>query len=567
MPVRLDYPSLASVQLFINTVDTLKAFPFVSKNTLFTTLMAKMNPPAVSTSPRDILRLLPDINTMVVPTLAALEKTSTLPSSVHSLVVRRVDFRRLTEAGLRFADRVVEIGDCDSDHEHPADFTLFPRLAKLTLRSVPVNITLPRHKLERLTVFTPSDADEALAVFPPACAQQILLVLAGCAAFARTKAQPLPPNVRVLCSEIGEGVAPKDVFPRAPNSAITLTDRYGAEELHVFFAHQLLPSSHLALRFATKRPEWDISFLTDITSLEVSGLGRCLLSVPTNVQSLTLAGVRSVTLSGAENVTHLDVRDEGTAVAACPRLAAFSWSGTALTNTAVLPVSTETSLSAMTVVADAVTNGFIFPRALSSLKLVVREQSFDVSRLTVLTRLLALTIDARNQLPLDLSGLASVTRLDVSDMAVSRFPLSLVECRVSLFWSCDLSRYTNLTSLDLSLKVQPTDLVTFPTQLKALVLHGPGLGQTNVNEVALETLDLEDSDPITPETVEILPMTLQQISGRFCSEALRAQVELDFPLLGFEEVEAEHAGEETDRLEPCIRVVRKNKVKTGCVFV
>ena len=95
-------------------------------------LALKVNP-AHFKSPYDILKYLPNINTMVVSKFESLNETITLPDTVTSIVAKCVGFGHLTESTIRYADRVVEIGEWRFTQTHPADLSLFPQLE--TIRS------------------------------------------------------------------------------------------------------------------------------------------------------------------------------------------------------------------------------------------------------------------------------------------------------------------------------------------------------------------------------------------------------------------------------------------------
>ena len=88
MSVRLEPIYLANVLLHLKGVDAIKAFPFISKDCREATFSLKVNPAALSESPREILKLFPNINTMVVPTLSAFKETDILPETVTVIVFK-----------------------------------------------------------------------------------------------------------------------------------------------------------------------------------------------------------------------------------------------------------------------------------------------------------------------------------------------------------------------------------------------------------------------------------------------------------------------------------------------
>ena len=95
-------------------------------------LTVKVNPVSFSSSPSVILKYFPNINTMVVECISCFNERNTLPDSVTSLILKLLDLTKLTDSNLRYADRVVEIRRCSFDRDHPADFSLFPNLERLT---------------------------------------------------------------------------------------------------------------------------------------------------------------------------------------------------------------------------------------------------------------------------------------------------------------------------------------------------------------------------------------------------------------------------------------------------
>ena len=196
------------------------------------TLALKVNPAAFCKSPRAILRLFPNINTMVLKTIPCLSKGETIPDTVTSLVVKRLDLAEMTPARLWFAGRIVEIQNASYD-SRCADFSRFTRLERLAIGQVPAKAALPAHRLRRLHVRC-SDTKDPLAVFPPECAEQISLVCDTASAFLKAKARQLPPRVRVFCDEVAARVSPADFFPRRTATVVSLSDAFGVDELRAF---------------------------------------------------------------------------------------------------------------------------------------------------------------------------------------------------------------------------------------------------------------------------------------------------------------------------------------------
>ena len=176
MFVCLEPVYLANILLHVDNVKSIKAFPFASKNCHEAMLSLKVNPASFCWEPPAIIKFFPNINTMVVKNLMCFGKTSLLPNTVTAIVVKSVSFYDLTEEGLKYADRVVEIRDNWSGDESPADFALFPNLKRLRLYGVPERVTLPKHTLKRLSVFCEKRDVDPFTVFPPECAEQVVVV-------------------------------------------------------------------------------------------------------------------------------------------------------------------------------------------------------------------------------------------------------------------------------------------------------------------------------------------------------------------------------------------------------
>ena len=127
----------------------------------------------------------------------------------------------------------------------------------------------------------------------------------------------------------------------------------------------------------------------------------------------------------------------------------------------------------------------------------------------------------KNNGPVDLSALTTLTRLEVFAHSVSQLPRSLVECSVTLESDQDLSLFTDLTSFSVCLKSHAK--LTFPTALKKLVLKEGQLCDTNIGDVALESFELKDR-AITLDVLEMLPKTLRVIVGSFNPRSLRTRL-------------------------------------------
>ena len=533
MAVRLEPVFLANVLLYIDNDKTIEAFPSVSKGCREAALTLKVNPAAFCEFSWEILWRFPNINTMVVDNLSCFDFDE-LPDTVTAVIVENVDFADLTEERLRYADRVVEIRRSVAIRTSRADFSLFPRLERLRLDGVPDTFTLPAHTLKRLTVFCERETTNPLALFPPECAEQLVFIFPSQWPFLEAKSTHPPPNVRVLCNQLGEGVAPEDLATWPPSRAsISLTYGFGVDELRAFNDALPLPFREVGLQCEdlSASGNSDISFLTAVTELSVDDLEYCALALPTSVARLVLSSdVSGVSFSGTENLTHLDVRHRSVTTTPCPRLRQLWWTGETLAaKTLPCPVGDMPALVEMTAsVRAAVDPDFRFPTQLTALELNVPHDSVDAAQLTPLTRLQRLDVRVGKG-TLDLSGMTALTSLNAGRSLVTRLPASLVECRVALHSDTDLSPLTGLTSLGVLL--DPGIRVTFPTGLKRLCVDEGRLGESNIGDVALESFRSTWGRLITWDDLERLPKTLRWIEGQFESESLKEQLRAVFPLL------------------------------------
>ena len=236
MSVRLDPHNIATVLLHVKKSDIVKAFPFVSKMCQRVMLTLKVNPKPFLMSPREIIRHFPNITTMVVDDLTEFKEADSLPDTLTTLIVENLDFEDLTEEHLQQADRVVEIRGCSSNEEHPANFTLFPHLERLTLNYVPDSFTPPKHKLRHLRVVSLEKDDDVFSLFPLDCAEQITCIFGSRKALTKAKARQLPPNVRVFCAKVGECVMPEDFYSLRFDGwgECTFSENFGADDLRAF---------------------------------------------------------------------------------------------------------------------------------------------------------------------------------------------------------------------------------------------------------------------------------------------------------------------------------------------
>ena len=84
---------------------------------------------------------------------------------------------------------------------------------------------------------------------PPAAADLVVVVYDTPAAFVRAKAQALLPNVRVLCDQVGEGLAPADFYAKRARS--TLSDTFGVDDLLASNEELPLPFSNAVVSLKT----------------------------------------------------------------------------------------------------------------------------------------------------------------------------------------------------------------------------------------------------------------------------------------------------------------------------
>ena len=531
MPVRLEPFYLANVLLYMWDVKDFQAFPLISKNCQIAMLTLRVNPRSLSYLPHKILDFFPNINTMVVYEFWSTEQIEALPDTVTSIVVEQAELDNLPDSGHRFAGRVVEIQECVSISDL-GDFSVFPRLERLTFEGNPSPFSVEKCHLKRLTIhLSRLDGPISLESFPFGCSEQIVFIFSSRDAFFRAKETPLPAHVRLYCSEIGKGVAPEDFYKWVTvydnDSVITLSDGFGPDELRAFDEVLPLPHRVVTMRFKMACAECDLSFLTGLKGLLVEGLNDCSLTLPTNVVSLSLRDTQRVSVFGSDNLTSLRAANESVTITPFPRLQKFTLEGGRCSAQA-FPLGDITSLSRIDITADAVGPDLRFPSGVTSLKLKVRDPVPNLDHLRELTRLQEVTIDVKTETPLDISPLTSLSRLNVNKTRVVGLPTSLVSCTCLLDRDVGLSTLTQLSSLNVTLEV-PVSL-TFPTQLKHLTKYGSGdFGETNISEVALDMFWCRGQSVITAEFLEKLPKTLRIIQGTFEPATLKERLPEMFP--------------------------------------
>ena len=495
MATRLEPFYFSNVLLYLNNVETIKSVPLVSKRCHEAMLTLKTNPAMFSTSPREILKLFPNTNTMVVDDMSVFEPDVALPDTVTSLVVKEIDFCRAADQVFRYADRVVEIQLATWFYSGQVDFSVFPRLERLTVDfETLASITKPTHRLKHLTVYLRAWNSLCFIAFPPECAEQMVLVFNTRDEHAKAAAQPLPPHVHAFCNQIAEGLAEGECYPSRGRGGVLLSERFGVEQLRALTAALPFPFTKLLLSLRNGAPSTcDISFLTSVVSLQVCGSEKNLsLTTPTSVVRLSVAIVaQHATLSGTQNLTHFETQTANIAITPCPRLRELKWDGCSSSGPFPFASGDLTNLEALTLLVNTFPPGLQLPTTLTLLSLGVFAGSFTVGRLAPLTRLQHLGISVPENSPLDLSALTSLTALttDFEDSAtrITRVPASLVACEVPVWSDMDFSPLTRLTRLRVVLKA-PVSL-TFPTRLKKLLVvqgdeNGPNrLLSSNASDV------------------------------------------------------------------------------------
>ena len=530
MTTHLEPFFLANILLYVEDSHAIKAFPLVSKSCQTAVLTLKVNPSHFCDSAHDILTFFPNLNTLVIKDLSQLDSVDTIPNTITSIVIKMIDFSKVTQSGLRFADRVVEVQGCCSCYER-WDFSLFPRLARLS--TYPRGfLTLPTHTLKHLKLHCTLNNDDPFRLFPPECAELVTCVFDSLLDFWTVKNECPPPNVRLFCNHIGRGITPEEVrFTSMAQGEMSLSKGFDVDALRAFNALFLIPFRDASLWLTVHRPAYDVSFLTRITSFTVclhrNDLRECALALPTSVRKLNFFNARRLSLTNTENITSLRLQDAHMALTPCPRLLDLNWQG-ATFPTERVPVCDIAALSALSLWVETVQPDFVFPPGLTSLFLHIEDKAFDCARLTHLTRLQRLNVTVKGRSVLDLSGMTALTKLDAHSSPTANLPVSLVEYRANFRAPCDLSRLTALTALDVSAKKV---CLTFPTSLKALKISRGESLTSNIAETPLEAFDAQYSSlALTRKLLETFPKTLRKLKGRIEPESLKDVLPELFPL-------------------------------------
>ena len=408
MSVRLEPVFLANVLLLIDNAATIKVFPHVSKNCREATLTLKVNPAVFSTSPRQILKCVPNTNTMVVDEHSCLQKTHSLPETVTGVVLKSFGRDSGRNNLLKFADRVVEIRKCDVLNN--LDLSHFSSIQKTASSRIRTAFSCHTTYLSASPFTSFHEMKTPLEVFPLACSEQLVLIFAVPDIFL--KAKQLPPHVRLFCS--------------TPCPGLTLSKL----SLQSFLEHQTLKrircgrapriQRQVSLQYNAVGVELeednvngDISFMTLLNVVLARELAGGTLILPSSVVDLDLLGeFRGGTVFGTDYLTCQSSHH------CCVSFAPFfnlQWLGFDCRRIYEnIPFSWihSTALTSMKVTAGCVEPGFRFSPNLVRMELRVDDSYYDDATFTPLTRLESLDIYIRGKDErLDLSALVSLPRL------------------------------------------------------------------------------------------------------------------------------------------------------------
>ena len=162
-----------------------------------------------------------------------------------------------------------------------------------------------------------------------------------------------------------------------------------ASDLRAFDEVLPFPYNTVELKAQAACAACDVSFLTGVTNLDVQGLERSALALPTSVVELTPNHeTKRVTVSGTENVTSLGVWNPNVTLSPCPKLEAVSLGLEKLSAKKLpLPIADMTTVSSLRVEAEYVMPSFRLPTQLTSLDPKLSDDAVDDAVLAPLTRL------------------------------------------------------------------------------------------------------------------------------------------------------------------------------------
>lgn len=266
-----------------------------------------------------------------------------------------------------------------------------------------------------------------------------------------------------------------------------------------------------------------------MTSLRVSELNDKTLTIPTRVIDLHIDGSGTESLvMGTENVTSLQIDKSVVALSPCLRLQELIWRNAPCTNdTLPFPLHTLMTLTMLFVLAPTVSDDCDFPQNLQKLVLCVISGSVRVDQLT---NLVWRVPDVKNQTDsFDLALFTTLTILNTHDSLIATFPTNLKRCTMTLNNGFDFSEMTNLTKLEITLRLCPD--VTLPTLLVELKTEGQ-MGESNIGDLALKSFESKGSGQWTREMLEGFPKTLRNVKIEGLDESLQSALPVSFPLLG-----------------------------------
>ena len=512
MSTRLEPVYLANVLLHLPDMETLKAFPFISKNCHAAMDTVRRNPVGSAGSRvATILSLFPNINTLVVNNAFQLNKVDSLPDTIASIVVGSWRFASFDLAPSPFASRVVAIHNATL-FGYSMDLSSFSSLELLITGCIPESVTPPAHRLKSIRLVSCFNVRSSLDVFKPEWCDRLDIIVPSVEVFASLKTQSFAPNVHLFCTKLGEGVQPVEFMPVDPSAEVdaVLSPSFGADELRVFNDNALVAAPLTVDGSALQAPACDFSTLSWVPRLLLNYIKDVTVTLPTTLQELTANRCPRLTLVGGDALTSLALNMTPASMAPCPHLKELLWmTPRCATDQLPFPIHTLTSLTLIDVTANTMADGFQLPPNLVSLALTVREGTFEEMVVEAPPPRADPNFQAPPHQPLDLSALTCLTRLVVLGLPVGHFPISVKECTVELDRDTDLTALTSLTSLHLELPSDPT--VLFPTQLEQLYIGSGFMKESNIKDVALKEFSCGGHRTWTEEMLQILPSTVKKL--------------------------------------------------------
>ena len=337
--------------------------------------------------------------------------------------------------------------------------------------------------------------------------------------------------MRCFHNKVHEGVESHEFFRHTSyRTTVKFSPDFGNEALARFNAPLCLAFPAFTLTSTNRhQPFYDVGCFSYTTSITVFQLHHCTVMLPLSVRRLdVIDSAKSVHFVGTERLTSLSLENDTCTVSSCPSLQELTWTGGASSPRHVpCDLLSLTALERLYISSPVFDEPCPLPLSLECFTAQVTDGSFPVSALTHLTNLHRLDISVdKYTVPLDLSGLSSLTSLDTNASPVGGLPRSLVTARVRVCADVDLAPLTCLTSLEVSLRGRRN--ITFPTQLADLTISDGWLGRSNIASVGLTAICCY-SETFTRRRLEELPRTLQTIDVQMDSDVRRCLTEL-FPL-------------------------------------